>query len=94
METKAQKVNECFAKARTLKAAERLFDAYWQEGELVMLTGPQESGKSLLAVQIAEALARGREIANFKMPGKRRKVLYVDLVLSNAQFQRRYAVTG
>src|SRR5688500_14829504 len=37
-----------------------LFGPLWREGELAVLTGPAGSGNSTLAVQIADAIARGR----------------------------------
>src|SRR4029077_14750729 len=91
MEATVRKVNECFVDAARFRHPEPLFDAHWQEGELALLTGLRGSGKSFLAVQLAEALARGREIAGFQMPVSRRKVLYIDLVHSDKQFQQRYA---
>ena len=56
-----------------------------------MLFGPSGVGKSILAVQIGEALARGRNLEGFRMPTGRRRVLYVDLVLRDEQFQARYS---
>jgi hypothetical protein len=91
METKAIKANEILADMSAFKPPEELFDAYWRAGELAMLTGPAGAGKSLLAVQMAEALARGSGIETFRMPEGRRKVLYVDMVHSRAQFQQRYS---
>lgn len=37
-----------------------LFGPLWREGEVAILFGPKSSGKSLLAVQLAEDIARGR----------------------------------
>ena len=39
-----------------------LFDSFWQPAELALLFGHPGVGKSLLAVQIAEAIARGNRI--------------------------------
>ena len=39
-----------------------LFGEFWIEGELAVMFGDTGAGKSLLAVQIAESIARGREI--------------------------------
>lgn len=58
-----------------------------------MLFGEPGAGKSVLAMQIADALARGKAIDHFQMPSgpkARRKVLYVDLVLTDRQFAARY----
>lgn len=86
-----RKVNECIASVKDLSPPEPLFDEFWREGELALLFGASGSGKSILAVQIADALARGRAIDGFIMPTLRKKVLYVDLELSDKQFITRYS---
>ena len=85
-----RKANQCIADAKRLKPAALLFDEFWREGELALLFGAQATGKSILAVQIADALGRGTPVTGFRMPRGRRKVLYVDMDLSDAQFQARY----
>lgn len=70
---------------------ELLFDEFWREGELAMLFGEAGAGKSLLAVQLADSLARGTPIDGLKMPRRRRRVLYVDLVLTAGQWAMRYS---
>src|SRR5687767_10426713 len=82
-----RKANECVAEGKRAKPQAPLFDEFWREGELAMLFGASGAGKSLLAVQIADALARGTPLDGFVMPRSRRKVLYVDLDLSDAQFR-------
>jgi hypothetical protein len=86
-----RKVNECIAAIKGLSPPEPLFDEFWREGELALLFGALGTGKSLLAVQIADALARGRAIEGFMMRRGRQKVLYVDLELSDKQFITRYS---
>jgi AAA domain len=77
---------------KALKPPAALFDDFWREGELALLFGAAGVGKSLLAVQIGDALARGRAIAGFEMSAtQRRQVLYVDLVLSDEQWAMRYS---
>ncbi len=66
------------------------FDDFWNEGELAVMFGPPGVGKSVLAVQIADALARGRPMDGFLMPEERHRVLYVDMKLSKGQFAERY----
>lgn len=68
---------------------EPLFDEFWQEGELAMMFGAPSSGKSVLAVQIGDALARGGGISLFRAAKGRRRVLYVDLRHTDRQFQMR-----
>ena len=89
------------AREMNAKTPEAVFDAFWRDGELALLFGEAGSWKSLLAVQIADAIARGREPLEMrnaecgvrnsgKERRKRRKVLYVDLALSDRQFSARY----
>ncbi len=92
--TRLRKANECIIAAKLMRPPDRLFDDFWRSGELAMLFGPQGTGKSILAVQMAEAIARGCGIDGFAMTGKRQKVLYVDLRLSEKQFGQRYATDG
>ena len=49
-------------KGRERRPPEALFDVCWREGELALLFGEPGSGKSVLAVQIAESLARGEPL--------------------------------
>jgi RecA-family ATPase len=87
-----RKANEYIDELKHWQPAEMLFDEFWREGELALLFGPSGSGKSILAVQIAEAVARGRAIDGFRMPDRGRRVLYVDLDMSGAQFLARITV--
>ncbi|MGE3466662.1 MAG: AAA family ATPase, partial [Pyrinomonadaceae bacterium] len=84
------KANEYLKKFAGAPPPAMIFDEFWREGELALMFGPTGAGKSLLATQIAEALARGRPIGSLKMPAKRQRVLYIDLTLSDRQFCTRY----
>jgi len=92
--SKPRKANECLAEAKRSRPRVRLFDEFWREGELALLFGAAGTGKSVLAMQIADALARGAPLLGFDMPRRWRKVLYVDLRLSDAQFLARYGRSG
>src|SRR5580765_3916158 len=92
--SRPRKVNECINAVKHLAPPEMLFDEFWREGELALLFGASGTGKSVLAVQIADAIARGRPIDGFRMSEKRQKVLYVDLDLSEMQFRVRYNNDG
>jgi KaiC/GvpD/RAD55 family RecA-like ATPase len=83
------KPNDCVPDPANYRPPEKLFDEFWREGELSLLFGPSGTGKTVLAVQIAEALARGRGIEGFAISEKRRRVLYVDLVHTGEQFHAR-----
>lgn len=67
-----------------------LLGELWHEGEISVLFGDTSSGKSLLAVQIAESIAHGRAIKPFEMSAEAQKVLLLDLGGSATQFVRRY----
>jgi KaiC/GvpD/RAD55 family RecA-like ATPase len=68
-----------------------LFGEFWREGELAILFADTGMGKSLLAVQIAESIAKGVPIAPMEMNARPRKVLYFDFELTDKQFEMRYA---
>jgi len=73
----------------------RLFGDFWHQNELCILFAAANAGKSILAVQIADALSRGRTAAPFA-PRLRTpvKVLYIDFELSTVQFRTRYCQPG
>ncbi|CAN5585373.1 hypothetical protein BH10ACI3_BH10ACI3_24590 [soil metagenome] len=67
-----------------------LLGELWHEGEMAVLFGDTSSGKSLLAVQVAESIARGVAMEPFEMTAEAQKVLLLDLGGSAMQFRRRY----
>ena len=71
-----------------------LFGEFWLEGEISILFADTGMGKSLLAVQIGESIARGTPIAPLKLTVKPQKVLYFDFELTAKQFEMRYAADG
>ena len=69
-----------------IKEPGQLFGNFWREGEVAILFGESGTGKSILAVQIAESIARG-------LNGKSAQaVLYFDFKSTLAQFLERYSV--
>ena len=64
--------------ASLLPIPRALWDCFWYEGELSCLFADSNVGKSILAVQIADRIARTDN------------VLYMDFELSEKQFQLRY----
>lgn len=83
--------NEWINSAKKKRMPEKLFGDLWLEGELAILFGDTGKGKSVLAVQIAESLAAGRAIAPMEITAERQKVLYLDLELTDKQFEMRYS---
>ncbi|MFN2502528.1 MAG: AAA family ATPase [Pyrinomonadaceae bacterium] len=91
----ARPASEWVAATAGKPAMSKLFDDLWLAGELSILFADTGIGKSILAVQIAEAIARGHAIEPFEMTAAAQKVLYFDFELSQEQFAERYArVTG
>ena len=70
--------NRTILEASLLPTPRALWDCFWYEGELSCLFADSNVGKSILAVQIADRIARTDN------------VLYMDFELSEKQFQLRY----
>lgn len=82
---------EWIAYAKTLPDPEMLFDAFWFEGELCFLFSDTGSGKTILAVQIAQSIATGKPISDeTAMTAKAQKVFICEFELSAKQFESRY----
>ena len=86
-----RRVNECIASAKEKPVPKMLFGEFWSEGELAILFADTGKGKSILAVQIAESIARGQSIGPLEMTAKPQKVLYFDFELTDKQFEMRYS---
>ena len=69
----------------------KLFGDLWYEGELCILYADTNLGKSILAVQIGNAISRGESISGFPNQSSSQKVLYFDFELSDKQFEARYS---
>lgn len=77
----------------------QLFGPFWLQGEVSVLYSTPGVGKSALAVQIAESLARGSAMAPFDpvQPGCEvppLRVLYIDFELTRQQFAQRYTTVN
>ena len=72
---------------------ERGSSEFWRTGELAVLTGQSGVGKSLLATQIAEVIARGAQDSINGLPttGKPLRVIYFDFERLPDQFSRLYS---
>jgi Mrp family chromosome partitioning ATPase len=71
-----------------------LFGSLWTEGEVAVLFGGSGTGKSILAVQIAEAIATGAQASLPATPQSgvsARRVLYLDFEHTTRQFAERYS---
>jgi RecA-family ATPase len=70
----------------------KLFGKLWFEGELSILFADSNLGKSILAVQIANAISLGDSKAPFEIECAAQPVLYCDFELSEKQFEARYSI--
>jgi len=77
--------------ARREPEAKMLLGELWHQGELCMLFADTNIGKSVLAVQIGESIARGQGMGPFTCQAPPAQVLYLDFELSKAQFGLRYS---
>lgn len=89
---KIKTANEWLEQAKTTPVPLMLFGEFWHEGELCILFADSNLGKSILAVQIADSISKGKKIHGFKLEAKGQVVLYFDFELSAKQFEVRYSV--
>jgi hypothetical protein len=86
--------NDWMRSSRNRPFPKKLFGEMWFENELAILFADTAKGKSLLAVQIGESIARGRNIFDpvvGEINTRPQTVLYFDFELSDKQFEMRYA---
>jgi len=82
--------NQVIDDAKSRPTPCKLFGQLWFEGEVEIMFADTNLGKSILAVQIAEAISRGKGTMEMKMNAKPQMVLYCDFELSDKQFENRY----
>ncbi len=76
---------------RQVPAPRQLFGPFWAEGELCLLFADTNMGKTLLAVQLGNAISWGQPVGGpFGMGVHDAAVLYLDFELSAKQFELRY----
>lgn len=90
---RCQTVNVEFATdviERSEEQTRLLWPPFWNEGEITVLFAESNVGKSIVAMQVARDIARGRSsISDFEAEPK--EVVYFDFELSDKQFRDRYA---
>lgn len=71
----------------------QLFGEFWRDGEIAVLFGQTNTGKTVLAMQMAIDLARGQASMPeyFPVDTPPLKVLYFDMEMTDAQISRRLA---
>lgn len=89
---KVKTANQWIEQAKTSPIPLMLFGELWHDSELCILFADTNLGKSILAVQIADSISKGKTIAGFKLEAKKQTVLYFDFELSAKQFEIRYSI--
>lgn len=78
-------------KAAQMEVPKMLFGKFWHQHEVCILFADSNLGKSILAVQIADAINRGAGIEPFTVETPPQVVLYCDFELTEKQFEARYS---
>lgn len=86
LETKS--AYDWLVEGKALKDPGELLGNIWHEGEVGILFANTGKGKSFFAVQIADAISKGKTVLGFKTT--KSKVLYIDFELSTKSYQLRY----
>ena len=84
-----KEANTWVEEAKNRPIPNMLFSELWYENEVCILFSDTNLGKSILAVQIADSISKGRPIPGFKLESPPKKVLYLDFELSDKQFENR-----
>ena len=85
---------ECLLEMHEAPKAIRLFGEFIRQGDFAVLCGPEGAGKSILGLQIADSLSRGKPIGNFEMDCGPQKVVYLDFENKGDEFISRYSLNG
>ena len=84
--------NEWIEQSKLKPIPKMLFGEFWFESELSILFADTNQGKSILAVQIADSISKGRHISGFKLEAPQQPIIYCDFELSDKQFENRYSI--
>ena len=87
---KVESIDAILERNEGLPMAKKMFGEFWFEGELCILFGRTNTGKSNLAFQIAMGIAKeSSESEHFTYEGDPKTILYFDLELSERQVSSR-----
>jgi len=84
--------NKWLKEANLRPVPKMLFGKFWYESELCILFADSNLGKSILAVQIANAISTGESMHPFTCEAEPQPVLYCDFELTDKQFEARYSL--
>src|ERR1051325_6452769 len=89
---KIRTANQTITDAMKQPIPKMLFSEFWHEGALSILFADTNAGKSILSVQIANAISSGQAVRGFKLEAAPQTVLYFDFEMSDKQFEKRYSL--
>lgn len=71
---------------------DRICGSLWNRGEVAFFFGPPGTGKSIFAVQIADAMSKGKDVIDGYLTNECEplKVLYLDFELTDQNMTKRY----
>lgn len=87
-----QSANKWMLDASKRPVPRMLFGKFWYENEICILFADSNLGKSIIAVQIADAISRGHSSDPFIVESSAQPILYCDFELTDKQFEARYSV--
>jgi len=85
----AKTANQWIDESKIRPIPKMLFGEFWSEGEVCILFADTNTGKSILAVQIADSISKGEQIAALELEVQSQKTVYLDFELSDKQFEKR-----
>jgi hypothetical protein len=83
--------NEWLLEAKQQRVPKMLFGEFWFEGEVCILFADTNVGKSILAVQIGDAISKGTDVGTIPVECEPQKVVYFDFELTTKQFESRFS---
>ncbi|MBV8391091.1 MAG: AAA family ATPase [Mucilaginibacter sp.] len=87
-----RKANYWMDEAKGRAIPQTLFGKFWHQGEVCILFADSNLGKSILAVQIADAITKGQGVYPFEVESPAQPVIYCDFELTDKQFEARYSL--
>lgn len=86
--------SEWMIEAQNIPFRKKLAGDLWFEGENAVLFADSNSGKSILAVQIADSISRGVPMGELELTAEPQPVIYFDFEMECPQFMARYSNNG
>ena len=91
---KVQSGDAWMNQAANIPIKKKLAGELWFEGENAVLFADSNSGKSILAVQIADSISRGEALSPLELTAEPQPVVYFDFEMEAPQFYARYSNNG